>query len=91
MTNILDTALDAFDRFNADRDADEFFAIRDIITDTTICSMRCDLLTDIATIHLDLDDELHDMTLIAIYDRDSLELHTLILNADTDTQIIFGG
>jgi hypothetical protein len=83
---IIDIALDQFDRFNAT--LDESFPIREIITNIESTTMNASLFADITTIHLTLNDELHDLILIAIYDCDSLELESLILHSDATSQII---
>lgn len=87
MNPIIDIALDAFDTFNRTLD-DDATPIRDYTTRISSYTMRCDLTDDMTMIHLDLDDELHDLSLIAIHDRDTNELTSLILHADATTETI---
>jgi hypothetical protein len=86
MTNITEPIANRMlDRFELHPDA---MPIRDIILDYTLTISDADMLTDCATLHLTLDDELHHILLIAIFDRDDLHIDTLILNADSTTRII---
>lgn len=82
-SNITDIALDAFDRFNPDDTP-----IRDYLLSTESHTMRADIFDDITMIHCTLDDELADIILIATHDRDTNELHTLILHSDSEPMII---
>lgn len=85
MTNsIIPIILDAFDAHASRLDSDSPIAIRDMILDQTLTIARCDAFDDCAILHLDLDDELHEITLIAIYDRADLELRSLTLHSDCD-------
>lgn len=89
MTNITDTAIDAFNAYARANDlSDPDFDLRDMISRISTYTMRADLTDDMTMLHFDLDDELHDLNLIAFHDRDSMTLTSLILNSDTDTTII---
>jgi hypothetical protein len=86
---IIDIALDAFDAFALANDpTSPPIAIRDMTTRIDAYTMRCDLTDDMTMMHLALNDELHDLALIAIHDRDTNELTSLILNSDATTMII---
>lgn len=83
---IIDLALDAFDAYDASIN-DHPIAIRSMmldLSDYTLTIARADAFDDIAIINLDLDDELHELTMIAIFDRDDLTIRRLTLHADTD-------
>lgn len=76
-------ALDAYDAFQNEHS----IAIRSCLldlTDYTLTIARCDAFDDCAILNLDLDDELPELTLIAIFDRESLTMRRLILHCDTD-------
>lgn len=74
----------AFDDFN-----DDSTPILDYTFSATASDpIRADILDDCLTLHLDLDDELHEILMIAIFDRATNELSSLILNADSSTIII---
>jgi len=81
-SNIANRMLDAFELHP------DAMPIRDMILDHTLTITRADISADIAILHLDIDDELHELTLIAIFDRDDLNIQTLILNSDSTTRII---
>lgn len=88
---ILDIALDAFNAFDRDQNPDAFIDIRSMmldLSDHTLTIARCNELDDCAIIHLDLDDELAELTMIAIFDRSTNELRSLILDSDSTTMII---
>lgn len=83
-TSILDIALDALDARDRDMNPDSPIAIRDMMIRASCYTMRADLFDDMTMIHLDLDDEMHELALIAIHDRDTNELRKLILHSDSD-------
>jgi hypothetical protein len=73
-----------FNSYATDCDPDDAYELRDDdIIAHTLTLARADLLTDAAILHFDLDDELHELTLIATYDRDSLQLDSMTLYTDS--------
>lgn len=78
-----------FNAYSTDCDPDDAYAITDAdILSHDLAITRCNMLDDTATLHLALDDELLDLTLIAIYDRDSLHIRHMILDADSTAATI---
>ena len=78
-----------FNAYATDCDPDDAYALTDAdILDHTLAITRCNMLDDTATLNIQLDDELADITLIAIYDRDSLNIRHMILDADSTTATI---
>lgn len=86
---MIDMMIDIFNEFNRSYEPDdEPLDLRDILTHATLDTHRLDLLDDIAILRCDLDDELHHLTLIMIYERDSMTIRSFLAHSDTSTIMI---
>lgn len=73
-----------FNAYATDCDPDDAYSLTDDdILDHTLAITPCNIIDDTATLHLTLNDELRDLTMIAIYDRDSLDIRHMIFDADS--------
>lgn len=86
ITDLMINRFDTFARANDNLNADE--SLRDSIIITNYHIQRADFSDDCCILHCALDDELHDLTLIAFFDRDTLTIRTLILDSDGDSIFI---
>lgn len=93
MSKIAELMLDRFDEYaESVRDAtfEDRIAIRDMVTNAEVNTHRLDVFDDITILHLDLNDELHEMTLMAIHTAASESDPIVIteLRAHIDTELV---
>lgn len=77
--SITDRMLDAFDAFATELE----LPLRDLITRTELTTMPLNSLDDIAILRCELNDDLRELELIAIFDRDSTFIRNIMLNSDS--------
>ena len=84
MTNSIEPRMiAAFNTYATDCDPDDAYELIDAdILDRTLTIARADTFDDIAILNLQLNDELHELTLIAIFDRDTLAIRAMTLHSD---------
>lgn len=91
MSEIAELMLDRFDEYaeSVRSPSEKPIKVRDMVTNARVNTHRLDVFDDITILHLDLNDELHEMTLMAIHTAAS-EGDPIIteLRAHIDTELV---